>query len=490
MKTVKTVKTVNNLASLLAVTAAVVLLGSFEALAARTICTTGKALKVSLKQPDKSMSWVVLPKGTFLEIRARAKDWSEVGTVNGFARAASIYLDAACSLPRMPPPGTRTANKSEPKKAPPATTTPATPDTPPTTVAVTDQTPKTPTLPTTTLPTTTTPTEEPTTTTTTTTTTTPEPAVADSTPRWVVPEGVQAPDPAKPEPPAEESISGVPSRAWASESVIYEELDVSDIGTGVGRRLVAVLDLTGNSGAEKLSEALTTVLNADLGAREGLRAISRNEVRSVIAHQADAQLTGCASVNCAADLAKLLDAELVVAGTVDVIEDARVMSISLIDPAVPQVLTREQIAWRDDPDEMIAAVRPVVDRLLAGGGAAALSGSLEIFAQGGTLVVVDGKEIGTTPVQAPLNLAVGVHRVLLSQSGYETQSRDAAVANKENTILRAELVEEPFYTQWWFWTATGGGLLAAASVAVGVTTYGVLENAKSQPPRLVLGAKE
>ena len=487
MKTVKTVKTVNNLASLLAVTAAVVLLGSFEALAARTICTTGKALKVSLKQPDKSMSWVVLPTGTFLEIRARAKDWSEVGTVNGFARAASIYLDAACRLPPMPPPGTRTAKKSEPKKAPP--TTPATPDTPPTTVAVTDQTPKTPTLPTTTLPTTTLPTTTlPTTLPT--TTTTPEPAVADSTPRWVVPEGVQAPDPAKPEPPAEESISGVPSRAWASESVIYEELDVSDIGAGVGRRLVAVLDLTGNSGAEKLSEALTTVLNADLGAREGLRAISRNEVRSVIAHQADAQLTGCASVNCAADLAKLLDAELVVAGTVDVIEDARVMSVSLIDPAVPQVLTREQIAWRDDPDEMIAAVRPVVDRLLAGGGAAALSGSLEIFAQGGTLVVVDGKEIGTTPLQAPLNLAVGVHRVLLSQGGYETQSRDAAVANKENTILRAELVEEPFYTQWWFWTATGGGLLAAASVAVGVTTYGVLENAKSQPPRLVLGVKE
>ena len=80
--------------------------------------------------------------------------------------------------------------------------------------------------------------------------------------------------------------------------------------------------------------------------------------------------------------------------------------------------------------------------------------------------------------------------MLLSQGGYETQSRDAAVANKENTILRAELVEEPFYTQWWFWTATGGGLLAAASVAVGVTTYGVLENAKSQPPRLVLGVKE
>ena len=475
-------------ASLIATSAIVVVLGSFEARAARTICTTNKPLKVSLKKPDKSTSWVVLPTGTFIEIRARAKDWSEVGTVNGFARAASIYLDAACSLPPMAPPGTRTAKKSEPKKTP-ATTTPEAP----TTVAVTDHTPKTPPL-----PPPTTPTEEPATTattattTTTTTTTTPpaEPVVAETTPRWVVPEGVWAPHPGKPEPPAEETISGVPSRAWVSDSVIYEELDVSDISSGVGRRLVAVLDLTGNAGAEKLSEALTTVLNADLGAREGLRAISRNEVRSVIAHQADAQLTGCSSVNCAADLAKLLDAELIVAGTVDVIEDARVMSITLIDPAVPQVLTREQIAWRDDPDDMIAAVRPVVDRLLAGAGAAALSGSLEIFAQGGTLVVVDGKEIGTTPLQAPLNLGVGVHRVLLSQGGYETQSRDAAVANKENTILRAELVEEPFYTQWWFWTATGGGLLAAAGVAVGVTTYGVLENAKSQPPRLVLGAKE
>jgi hypothetical protein len=458
-------------------------LGSSEALAVRTICTTRKALKVSLKKPDKSTAWVVLPTGTLVEIRARAKDWSEVGTVDGFARAASIYLDAACALPPMAPAGTRVAKKSEPKpavaKPEPTKPEPVKPEPP--VVAVL----------------------EPPTTTTTTPTTTPEPAVVRpqeplpeppaavvDVARWVVPDGVKAPDPTQPEPSADDTITGVPSKAWLTEGAVYEELDITDIGHGVGRRLVAVVDLKANAGAEKLSEALTTVLNADLGAREGLRSISRNEVKSVIEHQADAQLTGCASVNCAADLAKLLDAELVVAGTLDVIEEARVLSVSLIDPSVPQVLTREQIAWHDDPDEMISAIRPVVDRLLAGAGSAQLEGSLEVFAQAGTTVVVDGVEAGVTPLPAPLFLPVGVHRVLLSQSGYESQSRDAAVAQKENSILRAELVEEPFYTQWWFWTATGGGLLVAGSVAVGVTTYGVLENAKNQPPRLVVGAKE
>ena len=460
------------------ITLLVFALGATEAGAVRTICTTKKALKVSLKKPDKSTSWVVLPTGTLVEIRARAKDWSEVGTVDGFARAASIYLDQACALPPMAAAGSRTAKKSAPKKAEPTPTTP--PTTPPTAVAVTEPT-TTPTTPDPTGPDPTAP--EP-------TTPEPEPTVVADGPRWIVPDNVKAPDPTQPEPHVDETISGVPSKPWAAESTVYEELDVTDIGTGVGRRLVAVLDLKANEGAEKLSEALTTVLNADLGGRDGLRAISRNEVKSVIEHQAEAQLTGCASVNCAADLAKLLDAELVVAGSVDVIEDARVLSVSLIDPAVPQVLTREQIAWRDDPDEMIAAIRPVVDRLLAGSGAAALGGTLEVFAQGGTMVVVDGKEMGQTPLPSPLSLSVGIHRVLLSQGGFETQSRDAAVAHRENTILRAELVEEPFYTQWWFWTATGGGLLAAAGVAVGVTTYGVLENAKNQPPRLVLGAKE
>ncbi len=454
-----------------AVLVLVVALGAApEARAVRTICTTNKALKVSLKKPDKSTSWVVLPTGTLVEIRARAKDWSEVGTVDGFARAASIYLDQACALPALRAAGARIAKKPE------ATTEPKTP---PKTEAETEPTTTTPTPPTVALATPTPTTPEP----------TPEPTPPEA-PRWVIPEGVTAPDSTQPELPAEQTVSAQPQRPWEAEGSVYEELDLKDIGTGVGRRLVAVLDLKANAGAEKLSEALTTVLNADLGGRDGLRAISRNEVKSVIEHQAEAQLTGCASVNCAADLAKLLDAELVVAGSVDVIEDAHVLSVSLIDPAVPMVLTREQIAWRDDPDEMIAAIRPVVDRLLAGSGASALSGTLEVFAQGGTTIVVDGKEVGRTPLDLPLTLGVGIHRLLLTQGGFESQTHDAAVANGENTILRAELVEEPYYTQWWFWTATGGGLLAAAGVAVGVTAYGVLENAKSQPPRLVVGAKE
>ena len=240
--------------------------------------------------------------------------------------------------------------------------------------------------------------------------------------------------------------------------------------------------------AGKIAAALTTVLNADIGAREGLRTISRNEVKSVVEHQATSQLLGCESVGCAADLAKLLDAELIVAGSVEVIENAHVMSVSLIDPTVPRILGREELAWHGDPDDMIEVVRPIVDRLLAGAKASSLLGTVEVFAPEGATVIVDGREVGKTPL-APVATTVGTHKVLVQKDGFEPATWAVAVAANDNTLLRTQLVEQPWYTQWWFWTATGGGLLVAASTAVGVTAYGIVEAQRAAPPRGVLGEK-
>ena len=451
------------------------LLLSSSAEAGRLRCVTKKDLKVSLRSRDKSTSWVILKSGTDIEIRNRAKDWTEVATADGFARAATVYLTQACTLPRAVRSTSTVARTSEPTPewakvpvasaattSPPATGTAAAP-----VVSMV---------------------ETPTAAANETVGAAPEAALARVEPEWVVPKGVIVRAADQPSPPAEDTVQATPQAPWESTGGAYEELEIADVSSGVARRLVAVLDLRANESAGKIAAALTTVLNADLGSRDGLRTISRNEVKSVIEHQATSQLLGCESVGCAADLAKLLDAELVVAGSVEVIENAHVMSVSLIDPTIPRVLGREELAWRGDPDEMITVVSPIVDRLLAGARAGVLQGTVEVFAPDGAAIIVDGIQVGLSPL-SPVPTSVGVHQVLVTKDGYEPATHTVAVGVGVNTILRTQLIEQPYYTQWWFWTATGGGLLAAAGVAVGVTTYGVLENAKTQSPRAVLGSK-
>jgi len=461
------------------------MLASSSAHAARTRCTTKTPLKVSLKNRDKSTTWVILKAGTDIEVRNRAADWTEIGTADGFARAATVYLKDACALPPI-------AKLRAQKKAATAVAA-ATPNESPDWAklpagAKPDGTKPDGTKPDGTKPDATTPDATQPDATPTTVVEAPVIAPAEPEPEWVVPKGVTVSTADRPAPIVEDTVTAAPTTPWESSDGLYEDLELDDVTTGVGRRLVAVNDLRANESAGKIAAALTTVLNADIGAREGLRTISRNEVKSVVEHQATSQLLGCESVGCAADLAKLLDAELIVAGSVEVIENAHVMSVSLIDPTVPRILGREELSWHGDPDDMIEVVRPIVDRLLAGAKASSLIGTVEVFAPEGATVIVDGKEVSKTPL-APVAVTVGTHKVLVQKDGFEPATYAVAVAANDNTLLRTQLIEQPWYTQWWFWTATGGGLLVAASTAVGVTAYGIVEAQRAAPPRGVLGEK-
>ncbi|HEY4222559.1 MAG TPA: PEGA domain-containing protein [Myxococcota bacterium] len=231
-------------------------------------------------------------------------------------------------------------------------------------------------------------------------------------------------------------------------------------------KLVAVLDLKSDADSASLANALATVLASEISARPGYRAVSRNELKSLLAHTADANLLGCQSTNCATDIAKLVDASFVVSGTLGRVagsaDKALVMTLSLTDVAGPAVIGRVDVTWRSDPDELAQTIAPSLDRLFDGAKAASYTGSAELFAPDSSRVLLDGKELGEAPLKQKIDgLAIGVHTLEASGSGYVTGKKDFAVAHNETTVARLTLDEEPYYTQWWFWTAVGGGAVVA-----------------------------
>src|SRR5688500_12068608 len=68
-----------------------------------------------------------------------------------------------------------------------------------------------------------------------------------------------------------------------------------------GAITVAVLDLKATAGNEGAARALTTLITNEIGSRKGWRAVSRNEVKALLAHQADQRLVGCEETQCIAD---------------------------------------------------------------------------------------------------------------------------------------------------------------------------------------------
>jgi hypothetical protein len=249
---------------------------------------------------------------------------------------------------------------------------------------------------------------------------------------------------------------------------------------------VAVLDLKPTGGAEAQASALTTMLTAEIAGLDGYKAVSRNELKAILSHSADAQLAGCAEVQCMTDVAQLVSATRIVAGEVQKLEGATAISLSLVDTSAGEarILARQDAAWRGSDDDLLLLARPLTQRLFDSSNAATHTGAVELFATEGAAVVLDGKEAGTTPLSAPLrDLPTGAHRIELRRDGYLPQTLDVVVARNETTLARADLVEVPLFEQTWFWVAAAGVVVATGGTAAAVVAFNLPKSA----PTLVIG---
>jgi len=258
-------------------------------------------------------------------------------------------------------------------------------------------------------------------------------------------------------------------------------------------QLVAVLDLKAGETAKAQASALTTMLTAEVSAHRGYRAVSRNELQALLTHQSTAQLVGCEEPRCMADIAQLASADYVVSGTVEKLEGATVVGLTLMhagdDSTGATIVSRQKAAWRGSDDELLLVMRPLVQRLFDAQNAHSHVGNVEVFVPEGARVVLDDKDLGTAPTAAIRDLPTGVHRLQIQKDGYANEVVDLVVSRNETTIVRVDLEEIPLLEQPWFWAAAGGVALVAAGTAAGITTY-ALVTATPPPSRVVLGVKE
>ncbi len=252
---------------------------------------------------------------------------------------------------------------------------------------------------------------------------------------------------------------------------------------------VAVLDLRAGKGTEGIARALTTLVTTEIGARPGWRAVSRNELKTLLAHQADQRLLGCDEAACTADIGKLAQAKRVVFGSVEMAEGgAAVFSLTLVDTTdTPVILQRVAYTWKSAVDDMVDLARSAVDRLVLGKKAAALAGSVEILSPAGASVVIDDKELGQAPVKPVHDLAIGPHRIEVRKPGYVPFGKDVAVNADETQVVQVDLVDEaslqPWYARWYVWGSALAGVVVVGGTVAAVGTYEYL----STPAKIIVG---
>jgi hypothetical protein len=148
-----------------------------------------------------------------------------------------------------------------------------------------------------------------------------------------------------------------------------------------------------------------------------------------------------------------------------------------------------EVGANEEPAERLADARERIAELEQRVGRVALA-----IEPPGARVLVDGREVGTTPLAEPLRVGPGTHAIEVRLDGYAELRREVSVAQGERVEIVAELtatgsteVEPPpppvvpftetpavegedggIATKWWFWTVLG------VVVAGGAVTAGVL----------------
>jgi hypothetical protein len=111
---------------------------------------------------------------------------------------------------------------------------------------------------------------------------------------------------------------------------------------------------------------------------------------------------------------------------------------------------------------------PIVQKLLAEGtipkGAIDVVGALP-----GSTIIVDGEVKGSTDLPKITDVLVGAHHVVVQKEGMPNAEAWVIVEkDKAKSVPVSQAVDEPFYSTWWFWTATGAGVVVAGGTAAAV----------------------
>lgn len=236
---------------------------------------------------------------------------------------------------------------------------------------------------------------------------------------------------------------------------------------------VLVLDLKSSSSSSADAariQALSSIVAAEAGRVAGFTLLSARELRAAIAHEADRQLVGCdADTGCLAEIADAVDADLLVHGTIDTVDGAPVVSLTLLNTRALVVVNRVTFAWRGSADALadvvaVATQHLVLDASLRPPGALRITG-LPASAR----VTVDGQDRTTEALAGTLErVATGPHEVTATVDGMLPSTTYVVVKGGETATVQPMLEPAP----------VPGALLwggaAAVAVLVGGATLGVV----------------
>lgn len=127
---------------------------------------------------------------------------------------------------------------------------------------------------------------------------------------------------------------------------------------------VAVYDLEATDVPARTVSIVTDALVVELRKLRGLSVVSMDEVRAMLAHEAEKQTLGCADESCLAEIADALGVDTLITGSIAVVGEETVIGLRRIDQRAASTTARlNRRLQRADGTEVLAAIGPLVEEM-------------------------------------------------------------------------------------------------------------------------------
>ncbi len=242
---------------------------------------------------------------------------------------------------------------------------------------------------------------------------------------------------------------------------------------------VAVLDLTQSGSVPAgLAATLTGLVATELGSLGVFSVISREDIRVMLTHEAEAQMLGCgAGASCMTNIGGALGVRYLLSGSVDRVGPEFVINLALSDVARAKVPGRVSLRVRTQAG-LVRAIARGTDQVVAPILADRQATLIVVCDQRGATVQIDGHPVGVTPL-ARQRIGWGPHRLEVDKTGFVSEVEDFTVRTRGLVAKSISLVPSPDFLATYdsrahkmrlgAWLSTGAGVVAA--VAAGYFQY-------------------
>ncbi|MDP1920222.1 MAG: PEGA domain-containing protein [Myxococcales bacterium] len=259
--------------------------------------------------------------------------------------------------------------------------------------------------------------------------------------------------------------------------------DVARAADGKANPKMAVPDFQTSAGNESLAAMVAGSVATEID-RTGLFVVTTSDqVRSLLSLDRQRQLLGCNDDSCNSNIAEQLGVDFMVNGRLTRLTDSKKATTGLtLDLAIIDVKTGKRVSSRevkgtseaDLVSKLTENVAALISPLLTG-----RQGFIVVIAsEDGSVVKVDGTQLGTTPMTQRLQVPGGPHILRIEKEGFTSVQKQVRVAPDQVTEEAVRLMPSPDFIESYEkkqWGLRIGAFIAAGVAVAGITTFAIMQ---------------